>query len=445
MNRFIDTDLKRWAADPARKPLLLRGARQVGKTFAVRQLGASFDRYVEVNFEEYPRLKKIFDDNKDLDPFRIVRDLSAAMNVTITPGRTLLFFDETQVIPRVILALRYFYEKMPALHVIAAGSLLDFAIEKVGVPVGRIEFYTLHPMSFLEFLKAGNEDIIFNEILNHEVTEPQSDVIHEKIISILREYLAIGGMPEVVLNWFDKKDPLYCAKLQHNILNAYRQDFNKYAKTHQIKYVELIFEEAAKQLGGKFNFNALPGEYRKRELMPALDLLVKAGVIQKIYQSNGQGIPIGATANHDKFKVILLDVGLTQALLGLNLSDWLLEDQFVFINKGAIVEAFVGQELLVYSPPDFDHSLYYWQRDVKGSEAELDYLVQLEAKIIPIEVKSDKGKHLKSMHLFLKSHADTPFGIRLSLHHYSVHEAIYSYPLYAVAAAVKFMPYSILA
>lgn len=437
MYRFIDLYLQSWATQSGRKPLLLRGARQVGKTFAVRKLGANFERFVEINFEENPRLKKIFDDDKDLDPYRIIRDLSASLNVEIIPGKTLLFFDETQVIPRVIIALRYFYENMPELHVISAGSLLDFAIEKVGVPVGRIEFYYLYPMSFLEFLKAGSYDLIFNEILNHPVNEPQSDVIHEKIITLLREYLAIGGMPEIVENWFNKQDPLLCSKLQHNILTAYRQDFAKYAKTHQIKYVELIFEEAAKQLGKKFNFSALPGDYRKRELMPALDLLAKAGVIQRVYQSNGQGIPIGATANHDKFKVIPLDVGLTQALLGLNLSDWLIEDQSVFVNKGAIVEAFIGQELLVYSSPYSSNTLYYWQRDVKGSEAELDYLIQLEAQIIPIEVKSDKGKHLKSMHLFLKNHSNTPLGIRFSLHNYSVHENIYSYPLYAVAAAVK--------
>lgn len=437
MYRFIDLYLQSWATQSGRKPLLLRGARQVGKTFAVRKLGANFERFVEINFEENPRLKKIFDDDKDLDPYRIIRDLSASMNVEIIPGKTLLFFDETQVIPRVIIALRYFYENMPELHVISAGSLLDFAIEKVGVPVGRIEFYYLYPMSFLEFLKAGSYDLIFNEILNHPVNESQSDVIHEKIITLLREYLAIGGMPEIVENWFNKQDPLLCSKLQHNILTAYRQDFAKYAKTHQIKYVELIFEDAAKQLGKKFNFSALPGDYRKRELMPALDLLAKAGVIQRVYQSNGQGIPIGATANHDKFKVIPLDVGLTQALLGLNLSDWLIEDQSVFVNKRAIVEAFIGQELLVYSSPYSSNTLYYWQRDVKGSEAELDYLIQLEAQIIPIEVKSDKGKHLKSMHLFLKNHPNTPLGIRFSLHNYSVHENIYSYPLYAVAAAVK--------
>lgn len=330
MFRFIDLHLKRWASSKNRKSLLLRGARQVGKTFAVRKLGSNFEHYIEINFEETPQLRNIFNEKENLDPHRIIRDLSLAVNKPIIPGKTLLFFDETQVIPRVILALRYFYEKLPELHVIAAGSLLDFAIEKVGIPVGRVEFYNLYPMSFLEFLKAMGEDLVLNTILTHSIQEPMSAVIHEKILVILKEYLAIGGMPEVVACWMQTKDPLACSKLHHTILRSYRQDFGKYAKDHQIKYVELIFESAARQLGERFKFSALAGDYRRRELAPAVDLLSKAGVIHRIYQSSGQGIPIGASANHEKFKVMMLDIGLTQALLGLNLADWFFKFTFQF-------------------------------------------------------------------------------------------------------------------
>jgi predicted AAA+ superfamily ATPase len=436
MFRFIDLHLKEWAQSKVRKPLLLRGARQVGKTFAVRKLGATFERYVEVNFEEQPHLKKIFDQDSDLNPERMIRDLSLALGTEILPGKTLLFFDESQAIPRVIIALRYFYEEMPELHVIAAGSLLDFAIEKVGVPVGRIGFYHLYPMSFLEFLKATGHELILKAILNHDIHESQNEVVHDKILGILREYLAIGGMPEVVQSWTTTKDPMVCAKIHHEIIYAYRQDFGKYARDRQIKYVELIFDAAARQLGKKFKFSELEGDYRKRELAPALDLLVKAGVLHRIYQSSGQGIPIGATANYDKYKLMLLDVGLTQALLGLDLADWFLNKKTVFVNKGAIMESFVGQELRAYLEPSVDNSLYYWQRDVKGSEAEVDYLIQLQGKIIPIEVKGDKGRQLKSMHLFLDSHPDTPFGIRFSAHNYSVHQKIHSYPLYAIASGI---------
>lgn len=436
MFRFIDLYLKKWASSDKRKPLLLRGARQVGKTFAVRKLGEIFERYIEVNFEEQPHLRKIFEHDNDLNPERIIRDLSLALNMEIVPGKTLLFFDETQVMPRVIIALRYFYEKMPELHVIAAGSLLDFAIEKVGVPVGRIEFYHLYPMSFLEFLKATDHNLIFEEILNHNVCESLNEVVHDKILEILREYLAIGGMPEVVQSWKVTKNPGICTKIHHAILHSYRQDFGKYAKDHQIKYVELIFDAAARQLGKKFKFSELEGDYRKRELAPALDLLVKAGILHRVYQSSGQGIPIGATANYDKYKLILLDVGLTQALLGLDLADWFLKKDSAFINKGNIIESFVGQELVSYSEPYLENPLYYWQRDAKGSEAEIDYLIQLQGEIIPVEVKAEKGRHLKSMHLFLENHPKTPFGIRFSTHNYSVHGKIRSYPLYSIRCIV---------
>ncbi len=437
MYRIIDLHLKRWAQSSTRKSLLLRGARQVGKTFAVRKLGKTFEHYVEVNFEASPHLKKIFDEDKSLDPQRIIRDLSIILEKEIIPGKTLLFFDESQAAPRVIIALRYFYEEMPALHVIAAGSLLDFAIEKVGVPVGRVEFLHLYPMSFFEFLTAYGSDRIVEHILSHDINNPENEVIHEKILNLLREYLAIGGMPEVVQSWITTKDPLLCGKIQQNIIQSYRQDFSKYAKDHQIQHVETIFESALQQLGKKFKFSQLPGEYRKRELLPALELLIKAGVIHKIYQSNGQGIPLGATRNFEKFKIILLDVGLTQALLDLNLSDWFLDSDAVFVNKGALIEAFVGQELLAYADSHRDSTLYYWQRDVKGSEAEVDYLIQLQGKIIPLEVKSGKSGHLKSMHLFLETHPDTPYGIRFSNHNYSVHNKIKSYPLYAIPLAIE--------
>ncbi len=438
MFRFIDLHFSGWVVSPYRKPLLLRGARQVGKTFAVRKLGRQFEHYIEINFEEAPHLKKIFEDPQNLDPNRIIRDLSIALGQEIIPGKTLLFFDESQVIPRVIIALRYFYEKMPNLHVIAAGSLLDFAIEKVGVPVGRVEFYNLYPMSFIEFLKAQNLDLLIKAIVEHpDPSVPESEIVHNTALTKLREYFAIGGMPEVVRTWAETEDPMLCSKIQHTIIRSYRQDFSKYAKDHQIQYVNTIFESALQQLGQKFKFSKLPGEYRKRELLPALDLLVKAGIIHKIYQSNGQGIPLGATTDQEHFKIIFLDVGLSQALLDLNLGDWFLNSETAFINKGTLVEAFVGQEILVYSDNNHDPRLYYWQRNAKGSEAEVDYLTQLNGQLIPIEVKSSEGGHLKSMHLFLEAHPKTPYGIRLSTQHYSVYEKIHSYPLYAVPLSVQ--------
>lgn len=437
MFRFIDLHLKSWATGSHRKPLLLRGARQVGKTFAVRKLGQTFDQFIEVNFEESPQLRKIFDDEKDLDPTRVMRDLSLALKTEIKPGTTLLFLDEIQVVPRAIIALRYFYEKMPNLHVIAAGSLLEFAVERVGMPVGRVDFLYLYPMSWLEFLKALGYDLIIKAILAHDIHVPESEVVHTQILEILREYFVIGGMPEAVAYWAKTKDPHTCSKIHQSIIQSYRQDFHKYAKAHEVKYVELIFEDALQQMGKKFKFNQLEGEYRKRDLAPALDLLEKAGVLYRVYHSAGQGIPLGAEISHDFYKLIFLDVGLSQALLGLDLSDWFLNGTPSFTNKGIIVEAFVGQELLAYTDPSQKGSLYYWHRQQKGSEAEVDYLIQNQGHVIPVEVKSDKGRSLKSMHLFLDSHPKSAYGIRFSTHNFSEHEKIQSYPLYAIPLALK--------
>ncbi|HSX20513.1 MAG TPA: AAA family ATPase [Gammaproteobacteria bacterium] len=438
MYRSIEKQLQSWRTDPYRKPIILHGARQVGKTFTVRKFGAQFKNFVEVNFEETPQLESIF--AVDLKPDRILRDLALALDTEIIPGETLLFLDEVQKAPRVLIALRYFYEKMPELHVIAAGSLLNFAIEQVGVPVGRVDFLYMYPMSWIEFLLANGNEAICKAILEHDPNTSESDVIHNKILDLLREYFAIGGMPEVVACWVKTHDPKICAKLQQAIINSYRQDFHKYAKDSQIKYVELVFTSAVRQLGCKFQFKHIPGEYRKRELAPALDLLEKACVVHKVQHTSGHGLPLGAELNDDKFKLIMLDVGLTQSLLGLNLGDWFLHGTPEFINKGDLVEAFVGQELLAYADPRYEAALYFWLREAetssKASTAEVDYLIQHKATVIPLEVKSAKGSSLKSMHMFLESHTHSPYGIRYSTHNYSMQDIIKSYPLYAIPLSI---------
>src|SRR5258708_6599795 len=257
MKRIIDYYLKSWKSDPYRKPLLLRGARQVGKTHAARTLGASFSDFFEINLENQQAAHIIFE--KDLQPDRIIRELSALMLKPIIPGKTLLFIDEIQAVPRAILALRYFYEQMPELHVIAAGSLLDFAIEQVGIPVGRVEMLYMRPVSFIEFLCAVSSNILMQELLNHTSMNPISDIVHNKLLSLLGEYLAIGGMPEAVKCWQETRDVLGCPKIHKSILSTYRQDFGKYAKRLQVKYVELLFEHIPLQLGQKFKYTAIEG------------------------------------------------------------------------------------------------------------------------------------------------------------------------------------------
>lgn len=434
MHRIIDFYLRQWANDSRHKPLIIRGARQVGKTHAVRDLGKNFENFIEINFELTPKINEIFE--QDLDPDRIIRAISLISGKNVIVGKTLLFFDEIQESPKAIMALRYFFEKMPGLHVIAAGSLLDFALEEISVPVGRVIFFYMHPMSFIEFLKALKQELLIEEIINHDIHETIPLVVHQKLLDYLGIYLAIGGMPEVVQCWLDTNQIQECQQIQYSLIAAYKQDFQKYAKKHQLKYINLMFDKIPILLGNHIKFTHFSNEYRKRELEPCLDLLRKANIVQKISHSSGNGIPLGAESSFDKFKLIFLDIALTQTILGIKLEDWFLNSTVEFVNKGSVTEAFIGQELLAYSHPMQQSELYYWHREERSSSAEVDYLIQAGESIIPIEAKSGSGSTLKSIKLFLQKHPNSPFGVRFSTHNYSVFDQIHSYPLYAVAGLV---------
>jgi len=434
MKRIIDYYLLEWKFSRLRKPLLLRGARQIGKTYAARQLGSTYESFIEINLEYEPKLHSAFAGK--LDPKEIIVTLSAHIDKKIIPGKTLLFIDEIQACPQAIIALRYFHEIMPELHVIAAGSLLDFAIQQIGVPVGRVQALYMHPVSFMEYL-ANSHPLIAQLIMHHNPEQNIKEPIHTKCLQLLTQYLAIGGMPAAIQHWIDHQDPLEIAQIHTSILDFYRQDFNKYAKKHEIKYVEKIFNQIPAQLGQKFKYNLIDGEYRKRELAPALDLLVTAGIAHKVYYSAGQGIPLGAQHSDVDYKVIFLDTGLAQTNLKLKITQWFVQPLQEFINKGSLMEGFVGQELAAYDTPHTKNDLFYWHKDSSPQQAEIDYLVQIDNKIIPIEVKSGDGRTLKSLHRFLETHTQSPYGIKFSTQDYSIHDKIHSYPLYAIAQAMN--------
>lgn len=465
MKRTIDYFLLQWKQSQFRKPLLLRGARQVGKTFAIRNLGATYDNFVEVNFETQRQLRNLFE--VDLLPERIINQLSMMLHQPIIPGKTLLFFDEIQAAPAGITALRYFYEMMPELHVIAAGSLLDFAIEQVGVPVGRVEFLYMYPMSFVEYLVAVGEQRYVQAFLSHDIGTPFFQIGHEYLLRQLGHYLALGGMPEVIDKWVRTKMSFESYKTHASILLGYRQDFEKYARTAQIKYVAKVFDAIPEQLGRKFKYSGIEGDYRKRELAPALDLLITAGVAYKVYYAAGQGIPVRAQIDPLDYKVIFIDVGLAQANLGIDLSGWFADIEEEFVNKGSLVEAFVGQEITAYSSPILPQELCYWHKDSTPHQAEIDYLLQVDRKVVPVavpveaarqkksdalekvrliqdqcfvepgkrsrEVKSGSGRTLRSLQNFLLTHLQSPYGIKFSTNNYSQFEKIHAYPLYAIA------------
>ena len=430
MKRLMDFYLHEWKSSSLRQPLLIRGARQVGKTYTVQEFGKTFSSFVEINFEVNKKARTLFD--QDLDPARILQEISIITDKEIIPGKTLLFLDEIQTVPDGILALRYFYENIPDLHVIAAGSLLDFAIEKVGVPVGRVQFLHMYPMSFIEFLSALDHKIIINEILSHQTDKEISDIIHNKIFNLLGYYLAIGGMPQGVACWKNFQSLSKCSQISQNLVAAYQYDFIKYGKSHQIKYLDLLFSHIPQQFGQKFKYSQMK-DFRKRELEPCVELMITAGIVNRVMYTSAQGMPLGAQADINIFKLIFLDIGLSQFILDLKIGDWFLNPLKEFINKGTFVESFVGQELLAYENATKKAQLYYWKRDTKGSEAEVDYVIQLGKNIIPIEVKSGEGKTLKSMQIFLDSHPNSPYGIKFSTNNYSVYEKIHAYPLYAIA------------
>jgi uncharacterized protein len=428
MKRLIDWHLTTWKNEAKRKPLLLKGARQIGKTYSVRQFGKHFESFVEINFELVPDAKTIFE--KDLQPQRILWELGLLTNTSIQPGKTLLFLDEVQAAPQVILALRYFYELMPELHVVAAGSLIDFALEKVGMPVGRVNMLYVYPLSFMEFLAAIGQAQLVEAILKQQAF---SDILHDKLLDLLGHYLAIGGMPEAVQAWVETQDPRASYEAQKGLVETYRQDFPKYAKRHQLPYLDTLFNQIPHLIGKQFKYSAIHGEYKKRELAPCLHLLRHANMIHQITHSAGNGLPLGAEVNLERFKMIFLDVGISQAILGLDLAAWFLNPDKDFVNRGTIVEAFVGQELLAYASPKSKTELYFWKRESKGALAEIDYLHDFQNTVLPIEVKSGQGSTLRSMHQFLDEHKNTKSGMRFWSSNYQLSDKIDSRPLYAIA------------
>lgn len=430
MKRLIDQDLKHWKQSSGRKSLLLRGARQVGKTYSVRELGKTYVDFYEINLEKRPELHSIFEMN--LDPVRILRDLSVDRGKPIRPGETLLFFDEIQACPQAILSLRYFYEEMQELHIVGAGSLLEFAIERVGLPVGRVQTLTVFPLSFAEFLVAKGHTLLLKAICEHVSF---SQAVHDTAVRLLSEYFVIGGLPEVVANWVAYERPLEVKDKLNTIVSTYRQDFEKYSKKNQLKYLNVLLQHIPLHVGRKFKFQGI-GEYRKRELAPCIELMEKAYIVHMVYHTSGQGIPLGAQADLERYKVIFFDIAIAQQLLGLDLKGWFLHPEAEFINQGELVESFVGQEMMAYSPSEVRPSLFYWHREVKGSEAEIDYVSVIDGKIIPIEVKSGKGSTLKSLHSFLSSHPKSPYGIKISLADRSTFDKILSIPLYAAFETV---------
>ncbi len=420
----------KWKDDPQRKVLLLRGARQVGKTYSVRQLGKTFDHYLEVNFESDKSVHEFF--REDLNANEIINNLSAFYNVPIEDGKTLLFLDEIQASVSAITSLRFFREHRPGLHVIAAGSLLKFALSEIpSFGVGRIQHLFMYPLSFVEFLMAKQQEGLLKLIKKADPWEPLPDAIHQKTISFLRQFLIIGGLPEVVDTFIKTGDLRKSQFVIDNLITSLDDDFAKYKKHVPVPRLREVFQSVASQSGNKFILSKAAENANHIQIKEAVTLLEMAGLIRRVKHTAASGIPLGYGVNQKKFKMIMFDHGFFQRILGIELSEYLLAKDFESINKGNIAEQFVGTEILKYQHPHSRAELYYWHREKRGSTAEVDYVIQQSEKIIPIEVKSGKHGKMRSMWKFLEE-KKAEAGIRISLENFAAYDNIQVYPLYAI-------------
>ena len=450
--RIIDRYLSEWATRPIHKPILLRGARQVGKSTAVRHLGESFKYYVEINLEKQSNYIDLF--KKDLDVTRIVPQMAAMCGTPIVPNETLLFIDEIQESQEAIMALRYFKEDMPNLHVIAAGSLLEFVLDEIPTfGVGRIHSMYMFPMTFDEFLLANGEQLLLDARGQANIDAPLPTPLHEKLIGLMRTFMLVGGMPESVVKWVQTHDFLQCQEVQDDIITGYEADFPKYKKKVDPQLLIATMKSAATQATKKFVYSRVPGEYKTAEVKKALDLLIKAGVLVPVKHSSGNGLPLGDEADESIRKILLLDTGLMLRLLNMTMGDTsaitaqiLTATAADLVNKGPMAEMLAGLELLHYLTPNLHHDLYYWVRQAKNATAEIDYLLSRDMKVLPFEVKAGVQGGMKSLWDFMRE-KKLDQAVRCSLENFGKFDYIDTevegavrhvevYPLYALSQFV---------
>ena len=427
MKRDLEAELIAWKGREEHLPILLRGARQVGKSYLVEQFGKThFADVAVVDFENRPEFKDAFITR---EPKEILSNLEFALKKPIKMGESLLFLDEIQHCPEALISLRYFKEKMPHLHVIAAGSLLEFMLkeENFSFPVGRVEFLYLRPLSFLEYLRAA-APLIAERIAEFSLTRIPNELEHKELLKWVRRYLFIGGMPSAVKESVREESLLETQRIHNRILHAYESDFGKYAKHTQHQYLHLIFQKAPALVSKVLKYSHIDKEIRSRELKPALDLLCHAGLLQRVFATTASGLPLHAHLKDHRHKLLYLDVGLLQTATKVDATQFFNQD-ILQINSGMIAEQFVGQELLSYSLPYQNAPLLFWERD--EGEAEIDFITAIGGDIIPIEVKAGATGALRSLHSFLKEKKGK-LGVRISEHPLSFRDSILSIPFYLI-------------
>ncbi|OGT36698.1 MAG: AAA family ATPase [Gammaproteobacteria bacterium RIFCSPHIGHO2_12_FULL_38_14] len=401
MRRTADKTVQNWMSDSRRKPLVLRGARQTGKTWLARQLAKTTQKtLIELNFEEHPEYRSLFGTN---EPAKILRNIEFKLDRKIDPQNSLLLLDEVQMFPEALAKLRWFYESLPILPVIAAGSLLDFTLAEhtFSMPVGRIDYLHLQPLSFEEFLLAKGWDQSVAFLHEYQLTEKIPDAIHQKLSAAFREYVIVGGMPAAVCAWIETQSLEKVSRVQNNLLLAYRDDFSKYAKRISVEHLEEIIMAVPKMLGKKFIYSRVNPNTKTETLKKSLNLLCKARVCYKIQATAANGLPLLSEVNEKYCKVSLVDVGLASSLLGLRLGHVEAVADLNLVNAGALSEQVISQLLRCIEPDYVEPHNFYWCREEKSSNAEIDFVIQHHHTIIPLEVKSGKTGSLKSLQQFM--------------------------------------------
>lgn len=425
MKREALKQLYKWKENPDRKPLIIRGARQVGKTWLMKEFASeAYPQYAYINFEDNEIAKNIF--QKDFDIDRILLALQLVTNITITTD-TLIIFDEIQEAPRGITSLKYFQEKAPQYHVIAAGSLLGVAMHKnESFPVGKVDFMDLYPLSFLEYLDALGEQNFVKLLLQKDWE--MTVLFHSKLQEYLRQYFYIGGMPEVVLSFITNKDFSKVRQLQQNILESYDRDFSKHAPITDVPRIRMVWKSIPSQLSKenrKFIYGSLKEGARAKDFELAIEWLKDAGLIYKVNRTKKGELPLTAYEDLSAFKLFVVDTGLLCAMSNLP-PKVLLDGNTLFTDyKGALTEQYVLQQLKCIK----DLCIYYWSAD--NSRGEIDFLLQYEAEVIPVEVKAEENLQSKSLRTFIDKHPQL-HGIRFSMSNYREQDWITNYPLYAV-------------
>ncbi len=433
--RDVDGELLKWKDSDNRMPLLIRGARQVGKTSSVRHLGKSFKNYVEIDLNEHRELHGLF--SQGHTPQEICRQISYLVKKPVVAGETLLFIDEIQACPEAINKLRYFYEQYPELHLIAAGSLLEFVLGDLpSFGVGRIRSVFMYPLSFEEFLRANNEEMLVEAYRNASPQNPLFEIVHNKLLQLLNIFILMGGMPKVVSEYVASQDLRNCQLVLNDLVESYKDDFKKYHRRIAEERLTMVLESVARQHQGRFVYSNVNDNLSLSQVKLTLELLVKAGLVYPVVHTSANGLPLGAEVNDRYQRMALFDTGVLLRMLGLNMADLVIQGIENLSNKGSLTEVFVASEIMKAGSCYERKRLYCWHREKKDSQAEVDYVIQVGQGIVPVEVKSSTKGSMQSLRVFMKE-KNSEYGVRTSMENFASYDNIRVYPLYAISNLLK--------